>query len=238
VDGAAGRSGAEPRQRWRLVVRRAPDAPGLTQRELAEAWEAALAGSGLPVAMTEAATPRVRVSFGAPLQAGIAAEAELIDVVLTERVPTWRVREALAGRLPDGWSLVGLYDVWLAGPPLPGRVVAADYRVVLGAGEPAGSPLDAGRVREATRQLLAARSLTRERRKGGGAVTYDLRPLLVDASVVEDGPPVVLRLRTRFHPELGTGRPEEVVAALGDLLGTAVAADSIVRERLELAGGS
>ena len=238
VDGAAGRSGAEPRQRWRLVVRRAPDAPGLTQRELAEAGESALAGSGLPVAMTDAAIPRVRLSFGAPLQAGIAAEAELIDVILTERVPTWRVREALADRLPAGWSLVELYDVWLAGPPLPGRVVAADYRVVLAPGEHEGDPLDADRVREATRRLLAARSLPRERRKGGGAVTYDLRPLLVDASVVDDGPPVVLRLRTRFHPELGTGRPEEVVAALGEVLGGAVVPASIVRERLEVAGGA
>ena len=36
-----------------------------------------------------------RISFGAPLPVGMAAEGELIDVVLTERWPAWRVREAL-----------------------------------------------------------------------------------------------------------------------------------------------
>jgi hypothetical protein len=44
-----------------------------------------------------------------------------------------------------------------------------------------------------------------------------------------------------FHPELGTGRPEEVVAALGERLGIGLVAGSIVRERVlltdELAGG-
>ena len=60
--------------------------------------------------------------------------------------------------------------------------------------------------------LLRADRLPRERSKGGGTVRYDLRPLLDDITV-EPGPPPIIRARTRFHPELGTGRPEEVVAA-------------------------
>ena len=52
---------------------------------------------------------------------------------------------------------------------------------------------------------------------------------------MEPGPPVVLRARTRFDPVLGTGRPEEVVAALGDAVGAPLVVASIVRERLILA---
>jgi hypothetical protein len=66
-------------------------------------------------------------------------------------------------------------------------------------------------------------------------VAYDLRPLLVDRAVAEAGPPTVIVARTRFHPELGTGRPEEVVAALGDALGAPIDVASVVRERLVLA---
>lgn len=233
MDGPSDRSRPDPRQRWRLVTRRAPDAPSLTQRELAEAWEEAVAASSLPLAWTDAAPPRVRLSFGAPLALGIAAEAELVDLFLTERVPTWRVREALADRLPAGWTLVDLYDVWLAGPPLAGRVVAADYRIVLGV--ESGEPVLADEVEDAVARLLAADSLPRERVKGGGTVRYDLRPLLADLAVAEAGPPVVVRARTRFHPELGTGRPEEVVAALGDAIGRPLVAASVTRERLILA---
>ena len=197
------------------------------QREAADAWTAAIDSAGLPVARTDGEKPRPRISFGAPLPVGMAAEAELIDVVLLERWPAWRVREALDGRLPEGWRLVELEDVWLAGPPLAGRVAAADFRIEL-----AGSP-DTAALASAAHELLAARSIMRERPKGAAAVRYDLRPLLVDVRVELKPTPVVLT-RTRFHPELGTGRPEEVLAALSDRASTPLEVRSIVRERLLL----
>lgn len=224
----------EPRQRWRLVVARAPDAPRLGQRETIDAWESAADASGLPVArasgaVTPTAPARPRVAFGAPLAVGMAAEAERIDLFLTERLPRWRVREALDGVIPTGWTLVDLEDVWLGGPALGGIVAAADYRVTL------EEDLDAAAVADACHALLDARTLPRQREKAGGQVTYDLRPLLDDLAVIETGPPIVIRARTRFHPTLGTGRPDEVVAALGEQLSRAIAASSIVRERLVLA---
>jgi hypothetical protein len=82
---------------------------------------------------------------------------------------------------------------------------------------------------------MAAPAIPRDRMKGGASVRYDLRPLLADVALVAAGPPVVVRARTRFHPELGTGRPDEVVAALADAAGEPLDAASIVRERLILA---
>ena len=194
---------------------------------MAEGWEAAIVASGLPVAFTNAARPRARLSFGAPLPLGIAAEAELIDLVLVERLPAWWVREALIAQLPEGWSLVDLYDVWPAGPPLAGTVVAADYRIVL------GGDVRSEVVEEASRVLLGSATLPRDRSRGAETVRYDLRPLIVDIGV-DSGPPVVVRTRTRFHPELGTGRAEEVLAALAEAAGHPLSAEAIVRERLIL----
>lgn len=220
----------EPRQRWRLVVGRSDAAAGQNQRDVADTWEAAIVAAGLPLARGGDARARPRISFGAPLPVGMAANGELIDVVLTERWPAWRVREALIPHVPSGWQLLELHDVWLAGPPLGGRVAAADHRIVLGASRDA----DARRLSEGTATLLAARRVPRERRKGEGTVTYDLRPLIVDVRLVAPGPPPVLVTRTRIHPELGTGRPEEVVAALGDIIGERLEIASIVRDRLVL----
>src|SRR5688572_12700291 len=95
----------EPRQRWRLVVARDPGGQPVAQRDVVDAWTAAFESAGLPVAHTEGDRPRPRISFGAPLPAGMAAERELIDIVLVERWPGWRVREALDARLPEGWRL-------------------------------------------------------------------------------------------------------------------------------------
>ena len=197
-------------------------------RELIDAWEEALETSGLPVHRA-AGRVRTRVAFAAPLPLGFAAERELADVFLAERMPIWRVREALETRIPEGWHLVGLFDVWPAGPPLAGRVVAADYRIEL------SRDPGPGRLAEAVRAVLSARELPRVRQKGEGSVAYDLRPLLVQLSVDSVAPPVI-RVRTRMHPELGTGRPEEVVAALGERLGEALDVGAMVREGLVLSG--
>ncbi len=221
---------ALPRQRWRLTVARdAPTAP--SRPDTIGDWLTGLEGAGLPVAWTDGAKARPRISFGAALPAGMAAEADLVDVVTTERWPAWRVRAALAGHLPAGWRLVDVEDVWLAGPPLAGRVAAADYRVTLQAD---GDAADPGPLTEAVRYLLEAPSIPQRRSKGTATVAFDLRPLLIDLRIVEAGPPTVLAARTRFHPELGTGRPEMVVAALSERTGREMAIERVVRERLLL----
>jgi radical SAM-linked protein len=218
---------APARQRWRLVLARAPEAPRLGGRELGEEFERAIEATGLPL-VRPAGRSRGRVAFGAPLPLGIAAERELADIVLTELVPRSSVRDRIASGLPDGWLLVDLFDVWLGAPPLAGQVAAADYRIELGMA-------DVSAVTAAAEALLRADALPRHRLKGGSLVAYDLRPLLVDIQVVEPGPPVEVRVRTRFDPVLGTGRPEEVVAALGERIEAPLVVGSSVRERLILA---
>ena len=234
MEGAPG-SGTEPalalpppaRQRWRLVLARAAGTTTATGRELAEAFDEAVDASGLPI-YRPAGRSRARVAFGAPVPASMALEHELADLSLTELVPRWRVRETLARVIPRDWRLVDLHDVWLGEPPLPGQVAAADYRISL-------EGADAGAVEAAAHQLLAANALERDRTRGNETIRYDLRPLLVDVTVADPGPPVAIRTRTRFHPALGTGRPEEVVAALADAAGRAIDIGAIVRERLILA---
>ncbi len=128
-----------------------------------------------------------------------------------------------------GWSMTELEDVWLGAPALAAAVCAADYRIVL------GSDVEASALADAADQILAAGSLFRNRDKGGSSVRYDLRPLLESIEVVA-GSRVELRVRTRFDPQLGNGRPDEVVAALAELVGRDLIIDEVVRERLILTG--
>ena len=66
---------------------RVSDAPRTSQREQSAAWDAAVDRSGLPVVVGDSAKPRPRVIFGAPLTVGMASEGELLELVLTERLP-------------------------------------------------------------------------------------------------------------------------------------------------------
>ena len=198
-----------------------------SQREVAAEWTAAVEAAGLPLVGGDPGRGRSRIAFGAPLPVGMAAERELIDVVLTAAWPVWRVREAVKPHVPMGWRLIDVHDVWLGGPPLAGRVAAADYRIELeGAPDPAA-------LAAAAADLVEAPRIPRQRLKAEKTVDYDLRPLLISVGV-EAGPPVTVRTRTRFDPERGTGRPEEVLGALADRLGSELEARSVVRERLLL----
>jgi hypothetical protein len=218
-------------QRWRLVLAREAIPPDGAGREQLAAWEAALAASALPVAGLDAARPRPRFAPAAPLAAAVPGEAELIDVWLVERVPAWRAREAITAALPAGWRLVGLHDVWLGEAALPGRVSASVYRATV-TGDGAGVRA----LQDAAAGLLAETALPRERRKGETTIAYDLRPFL-DSIEVAAGPDgsAIVTMTLRHDPEKGVGRPDELVAALGERAGSPLVATSLVRERLVLA---
>jgi radical SAM-linked protein len=210
------------------VLARAPLEADAGQREQLAAWERALSASGLPVAGLDATPPKARFAPAAPLSSALPGEAELADVWLTERVPAWRLRERLAGGLPDGYGLVDAYDVWLGAPALPGQVVASVYRAAFAPGV-----VDGASLRAAADALVLARTLPRDRQKGQATVRYDLRPFIDSLTVAESG--AELRMTLRHDPERGIGRPEEVLAALREQLGMDLDGVSLVRERLVLA---
>ena len=188
----------------------------------------------MPIAGLDLPVPRPRIVFAAPLPAGIAAEHELMEVFLVDRRPVAEVRDAIARAMPPGHELLDIRDAWLGEPALAGQVAAADYRIRLRAIGAPSPDLDA--FRAGCRRLLAAATLPRTRDKGGRSVSYDLRPLVaaVAASAVDLDGLVTLLVRTRFDPERGVGRPEEVVAALGALTGATLEIMDVVRERLLL----
>ena len=222
---------APPRQRWRLYVAQ-PTRNDAERRveEGALGWAGILAGSGLPLAGEGG--PRLRVAQAAPLPPGIAGEREVVDVYLAGRRTVSEVRAAVTAALPSGWRLAELHDVWVGAPAAPAAVVAADYRVLV-----AGAPRWA--LEGAVMALLAATALPRERRREKKTTVFDLRPLLLDLQVRSSGGDgVTLAMRLRHAPG-AVGRPEEVVAALGEPPVPSPDAPlllrSVVRERLIMA---
>jgi radical SAM-linked protein len=235
----------EPRQRWRLNVSRDVVPGDQVGRAALEAWQAVLEASGLPIARAEGSNGRARLAFGAPLPATARGERELVDIWLVERLPVWRVREALAPALPAGYRWLHAEDVWMGAPALAGQVAAADWTLSVAAVE-GSSAIHHQELAAAAATLQGARSIPRTRGKPGAEKPYDLRPLLISLEV--SGPAelehlapehrrksTTLRMRTRLDPERGTGRPEEVVAALADAAGTGLDIVDLVRTRLLLA---
>jgi radical SAM-linked protein len=231
VEGPGAASG-EVRQRWRIAFARGEPLLDLGQPGIAVQWQDAFRQAGLPVAMSQARSPRPRLVYAAPLPVGMPAEHELLDATLAARVPMTSVRAGLAAALPPGLDLVDLFDVWIGASALTTALTAADYRVAIAQ---VSRPL----VDEACRRLLAADALPRERVKGEGrAIHYDLRPLVLSVAIAEtssgstpDGR-VVVRMRLRHEQDRGIGRPDEVLLALAEVASRELDPAVVVRERL------
>ncbi len=219
-------------QRWRIAFRRGSPALDLGPPEIARVWEESLAAAGIPVVMSAAATPRPRLTFAAPLPPGRAAEHDLADLVLAERWPLPRLRAAIAAALPAGIEIVDLYDVWLAAPSITAALNAMSHRATVAG----ATPIE---LAAAARELLAADRLERNRAKGTERrVTYDLRPLILELEVGTasgasgSGGLAVMRMALRTSSDGPSGRPDEVILALGEALGRELQLVELVRERL------
>ncbi len=123
------------------------------------------------------------------------------------------VRKRLQPACPPGLTILGLELVDERGPALQTQVVSTEYSVTL------LDPFNAVALEQAVEDLLAAKSLPRERR----GKPYDLRPLIESLSISppgsgdgsgvgEPGTLLFMRLAARAG---ATGRPEEVLAVLG-----------------------
>lgn len=216
-------------QRWRLTIARGPAGRDVLHREVSAAWSAILerlqVAAASPTARSrdgsEGAPPvddreggRGRVTFAAPAPAGMTSRAELVDVVLPSgRLTRHRLIELVQPLLPTGHTVVDAHDVWTGEPSLPSLVAAADYVVDVLPTDPPAQPDAPGAIVRSVAALLAATVIPRPGRDAARA-NANLRPLIVDLRRGEDAR---LWMRLRVDQELGSGRPEEVVDALGRL---------------------
>ena len=224
--GAAAPQPPPPAQRWRLTFARERDPDRRPHREVVDEWIERLRASALPL---PDATGRLRVpvTFAAPLPAGMECREEVADLWLRSVLPLWQVREALTPTLPPRIELVRVDDVWVGAPALAAAVRAAVYRV----GLPEAAPFDL--LEHAAARLLASRSIERPRARGTSTVQVDVRPLIESVGVSRE--PASLEIRTRFLPDRGAGRPEDVLAILASSIGSPVDWGETVRERLVFA---
>ena len=216
---------SESKQRWRLVFARDEEARYLSHLDASHLWERAMRRGQVPVAMSEGFSPRPRLVFAAPLPLGMLAEHELADLFVSRRLTRREMRGCLEAGMPRGFRLIALRDEWVGAPALATELVAADYRLTL-------LGVDEDRLRPAVEGLLGSESLPRERRREKKVTAYDLRPLLLalrtrrsEAAGLDSGQPAAgIWMRLRHSQRQGSGRPEEVVAALADRLGLTVTA--------------
>lgn len=180
-------------------------------------WERTLRRAGIPLAYSQGFNPRPRLHLASALPLGFLSRCEMTDfwLELPEGSPAPnldRLVDEVRLAAPPGLEILSGALVPLNQPALQTQVQSAEYLAC------PLDPLDPARLAGAVAELLAAAALPRERHRKPGAPgkPYDLRPLIEALQVLESDSPDRPRLFMRLAAREGaTGRPEELLAALG-----------------------
>lgn len=172
--------------------------------DLHRAWERTFRRGMLPLAYSQGFNPRPKLNLASALPLGFTSKEEVIDAWLERDLPIEELFTGLAKSLPPGLVVHKIEPIDLHAPSTQTEIEAADYQITL---------LDP--IKDLQAQITALLNSERFFRIRRGK-EYDLRPLILELRLVEQDDlgqeKIFLRLRAA---EGATGRPEEVIEALG-----------------------
>jgi len=196
-------------QRLRIRFRRGKEVKYISHLDLMRLWQRAFNRAGISLAYSAGFHPHPRISLAAPLALGVTGDAELMDIVVDKWVSPHSLATALSEQLPPGIEIQQVFPLPLTMPSLQSQVRYAEYRIEL--------ETDKGQkeIESAITSLLALEHLPWQHQRDTGPRHYDLRALIDDLWLIDCHPgscTIGMRLRC---DNSGSGRPEQVSAALG-----------------------
>ncbi len=195
--------------RLRVRFRRGSEVKYISHLDIIRVWVRAFRRAGIEPAYSEGFNPHPRISLAAPLATGVTSDAELMDVYINDSVSPHNFTAAVNRQMPAGMEILNTYQVDSGLPSLQAQVTAAEYsvQVAVEVGE--------NSIRQALTDMLSKNQIPWQHVRDTGIKSYDLRALIEDLwleSCSENVAIVGMRLACDNR---GSGRPEQVIKALG-----------------------
>lgn len=210
--------------RIRITFARGPELKYITHLDMMRFWERALRRAHVPLAYSEGFSPHPQISLAAPLAVGTTSEAELMDVYLSAPMSPRDLIQAVMAKVPAGVAIVAAQEVGMALPALQADVRFADYIVEVDLSAPFESPDMADppprartvdEAQSAIARFLAAATIPWEHKRQDEIRSYDIRGQVAALQLVAPhGDRLTITMRVK-NDNTGSGRPEQVIAALG-----------------------
>jgi radical SAM-linked protein len=196
-------------QRLRVEFCRGEEIKFLSHLDLMRLWERALRRANLSLVYSEGFSPHARISLAAPLSVGVTSQAELMDVFLSGWISPYDFIDCLKPQLPMGLMLLDVQSIDLNEQSLQSQVSFAEYEVEV------VMETEIQLVESKLKDFLSTNEIPWQHVRDTGVRNYDLRPLVEDLwLIVCHDSECVIGMRLRCGSS-GTGRPEQVVKALG-----------------------
>ena len=183
--------------------------------------ERAARRAAVPLAYSQGFHPSPKIQLASALPLGFSSRAEIMDMWLTTECEVSRLRNDLQAALPNDIQILDIEPVDDRAPALQTQIIAAEYEATIPNDTsttireaPLWGSASASDLTSRLSAVMDAESLPRERR----GKPYDLRPLIESLEAAPAEGSGKRRIRMRLSARAGaTGRPEEVLSALGIL---------------------
>jgi len=196
-------------QRLRIRFSRGQEVKFISHLDIMRLWQRVLNRAEISLAYSEGFNPRPRISLAAPLAVGVTSEAELMDIILAKPVSPHFFTATVSQQLPPGIAILQVYPIALTMPSLQSQVRYAEYKVEL------ETEKESKEVASALASLLALKHLPWQHQRDTGPRNYDLRALIDDLWLVDWHDRHCTIGMKLCCDNSGSGRPEQVTAALG-----------------------
>jgi radical SAM-linked protein len=191
--------------RFRLHFHKTRELRYIGHLDLHRSLERTLRRAQLPLDYSKGFNPRVKLNLSTALPLGCSSTSELADFWLLSDLDEETVRNALLSVTPPGLAVISIEKIDLKFPSLQSQINAVTYQVEL------PDKVDVAELGDNIRIILQTENLPRSRR----GKAYDLRPLIRTLEIKQHPPmPTILKMILQAG-EGKTGRPEEVLLALG-----------------------
>jgi radical SAM-linked protein len=193
-----------------------------SHRDFARALERAVRRADLPMAFSAGFNPHPKISYLGAAPTGVASEAEYLELSLIRRVEPAELREGLDAALPVGLDILDVVES--SGGSLADRLQASCWRLEL-----PGVAVES--LQHAVDAFLASESVLVSRLLKQGRREIDARLPIISATVESVSPggkqsqcAILVLVVAQASPAV---RPDDVLSALGQLTGLALAVPPI-----------
>jgi len=193
-----------PVQRLRITFAKRGALKFIGHLDLAKTWERILRRAQLALAYTQGFNAHPRLQLASPLPLGITSECELLDIWLERAESLEGLAERLMAVSPPDLPILKIEEVPLRAPALQTVVESAVFRIAPRADS---APEAVAGMAERVAALLAQPQILRTRREKA----YDLKSLIRSLQIGADG----ALYADLYSTSSGTGRPDELLEALG-----------------------
>jgi len=178
-------------------------------------FQRAFRRASLPLAFSQGFNPHPLMSFATALSVGVTSAGEYLDVILTEELPTERIKNEVNAMLPVGVEIVEVCDASGSKASLTSAMRSAEYDIKI----TFPNPIEEGELRRNADELLSGEIIVQKKTKGGIKPT-DIRPMVKELAVIgAEGCTARLHMRGVLTAEGGLN-PELLLGELYKKLGT------------------